>query len=573
MANVDISSNASSDPFTDQAAIQDERETAAESTLGVGRNATLTLGTDAVIVLDEGLRTSEGFDCFGLFSQRTTNTRSIPYFNVLWAEIVKSELTVHYARPTSKSANSPVRVAYINYTLENSTALLDKAERWVERLLRRAYGQAQRNKRLKVLINPFGGKGNAVKQYSKEIEPIFAAARCEVDAEQTTHRGHAAEIAQNLDINAFDAIASVSGDGLPHECINGLARKANAAEALRKVAVVQLPCGSGNGMAWNLTGTGECSTAALCIVKGVRTPLDLVSITQGDTRTLSFLSQSLGIVAESDLGTENLRWMGDARFYFGFLVRLLGKTLYPCDIAVKTEIEDKQEIKKHYAQYMAKRTTQAPISHGDLDGPLDMSKSLGLPPLQYGTINDPLPTDAGWTPLSFYPNLGNFYCGNMTMMAADAPFFPASLPSDGLLDLVTIDGDIPRRKALDLLLSVPKGTFFDKECVRVRKVSALRVIPRYGTMAEPATQSDHRQKKRAKAAGQIQSKKNEDRDAGHFSVDGEKMPFEPFQLEVHRGLGTVLSRRVGVYEAIGPKGWEEISVAAPSDANQSSKSR
>ncbi|EXJ71223.1 sphingosine kinase [Cladophialophora psammophila CBS 110553] len=573
MASVDISSDAPSDPFSDQAAIQDERETVAESTLGVGRNATLTLGTDAVIVLDEGLRISEGFDCFGIFSQRTTNTRSIPYFNVLWAEIVKGELTVHYAKPTSKAANSPVRVAYINYTLESSTAILDKAERWVERLLRRAYGQAQRKKRIKVLINPFGGKGKAVKQYTKEIEPIFAAARCEVDAERTTHHGHAVEIAEKLDINAFDAIANVSGDGLPHECINGLAKKPNAAEALRKVAVVQLPCGSGNGMAWNLTGTGECSTAALCVVKGVRTPLDLVSITQGNTRTLSFLSQSLGIVAESDLGTENLRWMGDARFYFGFLVRLLGKTLYPCDIAVKTEIEDKQEIKRHYAQHMARRATQTPISHSDLDGPLDMSKNLGLPPLRYGTVNDPLPTDAGWTPLTFYPNLGNLYCGNMTMMAADAPFFPASLPSDGLLDFVTIDGDIPRRKALDLLLSVPKGAFFDKECVRVRKVSALRVIPRYGSIADSAAENDHRRNKQGQVVDQISSGKNANRDAGHFSVDGEKMPFEPFQIEVHRGLGTVLSRRVGVYEAIGPKGWEDIDVTAPTATDQGSGSR
>jgi len=44
-----------SDPFADNAAIdgaiEDERETIVESTLAVGRNATLTLGTDSVIVL------------------------------------------------------------------------------------------------------------------------------------------------------------------------------------------------------------------------------------------------------------------------------------------------------------------------------------------------------------------------------------------------------------------------------------------------------------------------------------------------------------------------------------------
>jgi hypothetical protein len=39
------------DPFADNDTLEDEREAILESTLSVGRNATLTLGTDAVIVL------------------------------------------------------------------------------------------------------------------------------------------------------------------------------------------------------------------------------------------------------------------------------------------------------------------------------------------------------------------------------------------------------------------------------------------------------------------------------------------------------------------------------------------
>lgn len=344
--------------------------------------------------------------------------------------------------------------------------------------------------------------------------------------EKTNYQGHAIEIAQNLDIDAYDVLASASGDGLPHECVNGLAKKTNASEALRKVAVVQLPCGSGNAMSWNLNGTHDCSVAALRIVKGFRTPIDLVSITQGDRRTLSFLSQSLGIVAESDLGTDNIRWMGEARFTYGFLVRLLGKTIYPCDISVKEEIVDKQEIKKHYAR-------QRKVRHSAMDDAFDTTKGLGLPPLQYGTVNDPLPE--GWTRMQEHPTLGNFYCGNMGYMAQDAPFFPASLPCDGMLDLVMLDGRISRLKAVDLLLSVPKGTFFDNDCVSIRKISGVRVMPRYGSLS-----------------------KNTKEKKGCFAVDGESYPFEPFQIEVHKGLGTVISRRRGVYECPGPAGWENM---------------
>jgi len=160
------------------------------------------------------------------------------------------------------------------------------------------------------------------------------------------------------------------------------------------------------------------------------------------------------------------------------------------------------------------------------------------------------------------PEHSNFYSGNMAMMAADAPFFPASLPCDGLLDLITIDGDISRMKAVDLLLSVPKGTFFDKECVRYRKVSAIRVVPKFGSMAK-RSENEARQNKLGQMLDRIGAAgngRNASRDGGYFSVDGEKMPFQPFQVEVHKGLGTVLSRNVGMYESIGPQGWEDVDI-------------
>lgn len=47
--------------------------------------------------------------------------------------------------------------------------------------------------------------------------------------------------------------------------------------------------------------------------------LDLFSLTQGDRRTFSFMSQAIGLMADLDLGTEHLRWMGDGRFIYGFV--------------------------------------------------------------------------------------------------------------------------------------------------------------------------------------------------------------------------------------------------------------
>lgn len=40
--------------------------------------------------------------------------------------------------------------------------------------------------------------------------------------------------------------------------------------------------------------------------------IDVCSVTQNDKRVLSYLSQAIGLMAELDLGTEHLRFMGDA---------------------------------------------------------------------------------------------------------------------------------------------------------------------------------------------------------------------------------------------------------------------
>lgn len=381
---------------------------------------------------------------------------------------------------------------------------------WITRLLDRAYGLAQRRKRVKVLVNPFGGQGGAVKTYDNLIAPILAAARCELDVQRTERQGHGVDIAQTMDIDAFDAVACCSGDGIPHEVWNGLGKRADAARALSKIAVVQMPCGSGNAASWNFNGTSSPSLAALAVVKGLRTRLDLSSVTQGDTRTLSFLSQSVGIVAEADLATEHLRWMGDNRFVVGFLQRFIKKTVYPADIAVKMEYDNKEAVRKAYRAEASK----PPQNSNTNDLP---ESNVGLPELKYGTINDALPT--GWE-LIPHDHLGNFYAGNIAYMSADANFFPASLPSDGCLDLIRIRGDLPRLTAIKTMMSIENHTFFDLQHVDYQKISAYRIIPK--------NQKD-----------------------GYISIDGERVKFEGFQVEVHRGLGTTLSKSGHLCEAKG----------------------
>ncbi|KAL2166575.1 hypothetical protein VTG60DRAFT_2498 [Thermothelomyces hinnuleus] len=494
---------------------------------------TLTLGRDALLLSGQ-LSTKRSRSCVPCIGNLGANGTpgSIPYYNILWAEITSDRrwLMIDYADETQSDCLEVrnAKFAIPELVAEQTPAEVgDQVAPWVDRLLDRAYGSSVRRKRAWVLVNPHAGPGGADKIWEKEVKPLFEAARMPMTVVRTAYSGEAVNLARDLNIDDYDIAIPCSGDGLPHEVFNGLAKRPDARRALSKIAVCHIPCGSGNAMSCNLYGTHRPTAAALAIVKGVPTPLDLVSITHGDKRTISFLSQALGLIAEVDLGTEHLRWMGATRFTCGFLMLALQKKTYPCDIAVKVEIDDKEEIKRHYRDHLTQRRNEPPESQDAgakpscgfpmNTSPLHNDDDLGLPPLKYGTSLDKLPE--GWE-LIPHEKLGSFYCGNMAYMAPDANFFPAALSNDGLIDLITTNGDISFLKSVSMQLDVESGRFFDNPLVSYRKVSAYRIIPR-------------------------------NQDSGYISIDGEAIPFGPFQAEVHQGLGLTLSK-TGAFEAPGP---------------------
>lgn len=529
-------------PFADDPATSDSSLAPSAAVLNVDRNAILTLGTDALIVLDEGLRhRRKPANCCGLLPQLSKTTRAIPFHTILWADFADFDVTIHYAQPEGRRRKS-CRVGRIAYNVTDKS-LHAHAKEWVASLLDRAYpSPTRRRKRIKVLINPFGGQGYASKLWSREIEPILTAANCQVDVERTAYKGHAVEIGEKLDIEAYDVIACASGDGLPHEVFNGLARRKDARRALRKIAVCQLPCGSGNAMSLNMYGTDSPSLAAVEMVKGVRTPLDLVAITQGGNKFYSFLSQAVGIIAETDLGTESLRWMGSLRFTWGVLVRMLGKTIYPAEVSVVMETDDKRAIRESYRRAREEHdAVQAKrLQSDESDDELPEERHTDMPALRFGTVTDELHPDFATQDM---PTLGNFYVGNMCYMSPDAPFFGAALPSDGKMDMIVIAGDIARTTALRMLTTIENGTLINFPEVSYRKILAYRIVPR---MAPTPPKGRWRAKIGQWLGGAGNQKE------GLIAIDGERVPFEPFQAEVVPAIGTTLSKNGAIFEFDGP---------------------
>ncbi|EIN07333.1 hypothetical protein PUNSTDRAFT_144839 [Punctularia strigosozonata HHB-11173 SS5] len=434
----------------------------------------------------------------------------IPVRQVLWAESdTASPKVIHISvlGRKKKSPKNPLSLIHLSGEIQSGEET--KAKEWADALMHLAYEALgiKRKRSLRVLVNPHGGKGKAVAIYNKKVAPIFAAAQSTVDLTHTTHAKHAVSLAQSLPLDTFDALVAVSGDGLLHECINGLATHSVSPARALKIPLAPIPTGSGNGTSLNLLGIDQgfdVCAAALNVLKGRPMPMDLFSITQDGKRSFSYMTQCVGLMAELDLGTENLRWMGDTRFIVGFLRGLLSMKPTPVTLSMKVVVQDKNEMVSALQSARAHPTTygdaSAPAAIGSDDAPARDANEV-LPPLQYTTDEE------GWT--TFDKPLLFVYAGQAPYVGRDLMQFPVALPNDGLIDIAAQELT-NRSDMLSAMDGAEMGETFWLKSQHYFKAHAYRISPTPGSK-------------------------------GYVSIDGEAYEWKPFAVEVHPSLATFLS--------------------------------
>lgn len=466
-----------------------------------GNPTTFTLADDTLVILRAGEKKWPRIDT--------------PVRNVVWAEVSDSVLEISFiARRRKKHALSLV---HITGRIKDDQVQLATA--FAISLLDAAYTGVKRHRRLRVFVNPKSGPGASVSHYLKRVEPIFQAARCVIETTFTQHPRHAQDLVRDLDVDQYDAVVTMSGDGLVHEVVNGFAEHALPERAL-SIPIAPIPTGSGNGLCINLLGVEDgydVCAAALNAVKGQPLRIDLCSITQNDTRIYSFMSQVVGLFAIVDLGTEYLRFLGSTRFLVGYVIEVL--KLKPCPVKLSVQVveSDKKRMVENLHAYQARaraKTSGATVPDADTSSLAAASTVVASPlPDSKATSAPASPLDDGW--ITFDKPMSYVYAGKGPYVSKDFMQFPVSLPDDGLVDVVA--QEITTRKAmLDAMDGSENGDSYWLSTQHYWKARAYRV--------EPLTSKSC------------------------LSVDGEAYPFEPFQVECHREMATVLSP-CGYYQA------------------------
>lgn len=430
-----------------------------------------------------------------------TTTVFIKYYNILWCE-----------RKDGLSRDTDtVLITYINskeqiLTLVTEISNIPEGNEPAKWIMEKSYPNGLMKMSALVLINPKGGRGKAASIYQKSILPVLNAAKVNVEYVETKYYRHAVDIARELDIEKYDIILCCSGDGIPHEVINGFyQREDKGVSAFNKLIITQLPCGSGNALTLSTHGSINPVVSTWRMLKGTKAKLDLMGFTQGsgsEKRTsLSFLSQCYGAISDSDIGTEHLRFLGAVRFELGVTQYVLSRRVYPCDVYVDYFVEP-HGMKEHFQNHLSGSNLSIlpTVTRESLSPKFDDLESP--PPTNWVKIDDALTS-----------KLNIFYIGKMPYVSADTQFFPAALPNDGAMDLVITTTNSSVMSLAKILTLLDTGTHVDHDEVLHAKVKAYRLVPRIP---------------------------KSDKTKHYLSIDGEDFPFEPFQTEVFPSVLTIL---------------------------------
>ena len=172
-------------------------------------------------------------------------------------------------------------------------------------------------RRFVLVVNPLGGRGKGP-DVVELVRPLFAEAGCELDVRVTGRPGHAAEIAETIDLVDCDGLCAVGGDGTVHQVASGLMRR----EEGRRTPLGVIPAGSGNSVLEHLR-CQDPQTAVARIISGSTRPLDVMHVKMTGGEAFCVNIAGWGAVVDINVRAERLRSLGPSRYALAALGSIL----------------------------------------------------------------------------------------------------------------------------------------------------------------------------------------------------------------------------------------------------------
>lgn len=326
--------------------------------------------------------------------------------------------------------------------------LLETDEATIEQLktfLESAQIVPKERKKLLVFVNPYAGTKKAKKVWS-DVKYMIEHANIASDVVFTERANHARDMIKDANLEHYSGVVSVSGDGLLHEILNGLAARADWEEVRQKFPIGLAPGGSGNAVHCSLVFqlgevfADEVAVAGLNIANGVSQPADFIECETKDRTFVSIFGIAWGFIPEADIGSEVIRWMGPSRAYLWVAWRML----FPVFYAGKVE-------------YL------------EVTGDPEVDNI----PVKLPKITDPVPEE--WKAES--GEFLNVYVCKQSWLDYAALLVPDCKLDDGFLWLVMTRGPVSRMEMMTWLMNVETAGHLLLKQTTMVKIRAFRLSP------------------------------------------------------------------------------------------------
>jgi sphingosine kinase len=294
----------------------------------------------------------------------------------------------------------------------------------------------------------------------------------------------------------------------------------------------------------------DTTAAVFATIGGQTYELDICTVDTPNDRYFSFLSLTWGIISDVDIESEKHRYLGNARFTVGALIRIMGLRTYRGRLAYlpigdehhegttnidipKEETDDLDDASPVFHSFGSpsgsffpnqnfqeeKHGTNFPSSHENVTMINSEQPSINDRPNINKHCQGPetslLPPFEKGVPSNWEVIEGNFILGcsvSITHLGPDIIAAPAARFGDGTMHITYSKAGVSRLKLLSLFNKMENGSHVDcEECVSI-KALAFRLEPDLSQ-------------------------------AGTIAIDGESIPYSAIQGQIHKGLGRVMCSR------------------------------
>ncbi|XP_075009477.1 ceramide kinase-like protein [Calonectris borealis] len=220
----------------------------------------------------------------------------------------------------------------------------DHCHSWFRHLKEILNGFQNRPKSLKVFVNPSSHKREATHVYYEQVAPLFKLADIKTDVTVTEYEGHALSVLKECELQTFDGVVCVGGDGSVSEVAHGLLLKAQIdagkdtdyipTPVRAPVPLGVIPAGTTNILAHTLYGIKHAVTATLHIVMGHIQPVDVCTFSTPSKLLRFGFSAMFGFGARTLALAEKHRWMpSNQRKDFAFIKTLADLKPEECELS------------------------------------------------------------------------------------------------------------------------------------------------------------------------------------------------------------------------------------------------